>query len=48
MLYAAIALIVLGLLGGLVAGPFAFPVAAVGIILLLLYLFVGIGKRAAR
>ena len=45
MIGVALALIVIGLLLGFLAGPFGFVAGAVGLVLLVLYLL-GIGRQA--
>ncbi|HWH05140.1 MAG TPA: hypothetical protein VNT23_01730 [Gaiellaceae bacterium] len=47
MLGVAIALVVVGLVLGFLIPPFGFVVAAVGLVLVVLYAF-GIGRAAAR
>ena len=47
MLAAAIALIVLGIVFGLIAPPFGFAPIVIGLIVLVLFL-VGVGKRASE
>ncbi len=48
MIQSAIALIVIGVIVGVLAPPFGFAPALVGVVLLLLYLFAGIGKKIAE
>jgi hypothetical protein len=45
MVGVALALVVIGLVLGFIAGPYAFVIGAVGLVLLVLYL-VGSGRRA--
>ncbi len=47
MFAAALALVVIGLVLGFLVPPFGFVVAAVGLVLLVLYLF-GVGRAATR
>ncbi len=47
VIQAAVALIVVGVIVGVLAPPFGFAPALVGLVLLLLYAVVGIGKKAA-
>jgi hypothetical protein len=47
MFAAALALVVVGLILGFLIPPFGFVVAAVGLVLLVLYLF-GVGRAATR
>ena len=46
MIGVALALVVIGLVLGFIAGPFGFVVGAVGLVLFVIY-FTGFGRRAS-
>jgi hypothetical protein len=48
MLFAAFAVIAFGIILGLLAPPFGFAPLIIGIILLGVYFFAGVGKRVAE